>query len=131
MNCKNDLLCHVYGIQRHGAVICVWVFDVFQSLPRMPAPPPIDDLDSLENDTEALHSMLISWYLSGYHTGYYQVRIILRLKPTSRLLKTSRKDDVIVCILHFLVLKQYIFMPKCIFNRFRMPQDRENELDGS
>lgn len=25
-------------------------------------------------DDEALGSMLISWYMSGYHTGYYLVR---------------------------------------------------------
>ena len=27
-------------------------------------------------DKEALHSMLMAWYMSGYHTGYYQVTSI-------------------------------------------------------
>lgn len=37
----------------------------------MPPPPPVDEL--IMDDREALHSMLIAWYMSGYHTGYYQV----------------------------------------------------------
>ncbi|KFW91386.1 Survival motor neuron protein, partial [Phalacrocorax carbo] len=37
--------------------------------PLIPPPPPIRP-DSLEDD-EALGSMLIAWYMSGYHTGYY------------------------------------------------------------
>lgn len=37
----------------------------------IPPPPPISP-DMLEDD-EALGSMLISWYMSGYHTGYYLV----------------------------------------------------------
>jgi len=32
------------------------------------------DEDMMESDSEALYSMLIAWYMSGYHTGYYQVR---------------------------------------------------------
>lgn len=39
----------------------------------IPPPPPISP-DMLEDD-EALGSMLISWYMSGYHTGYYLVSI--------------------------------------------------------
>ncbi|XP_075397263.1 survival motor neuron protein-like isoform X2 [Tenrec ecaudatus] len=35
----------------------------------IPPPPPICP-DSLD-DADALGSMLISWYMSGYHTGYY------------------------------------------------------------
>ena len=38
-----------------------------------PPPPPDVDEDLLESDSEALYSMLIAWYMSGYHTGYYQV----------------------------------------------------------
>ncbi len=38
----------------------------------IPPPPPMSP-DSLEDD-EALGSMLISWYMSGYHTGYYMVQ---------------------------------------------------------
>uniref|UniRef100_A0A8B9GG75 Tudor domain-containing protein n=1 Tax=Amazona collaria TaxID=241587 RepID=A0A8B9GG75_9PSIT len=36
--------------------------------PLIPPPPPMR-LDS--EDDEALGSMLIAWYMSGYHTGYY------------------------------------------------------------
>ncbi|XP_056369389.1 survival motor neuron protein isoform X2 [Oenanthe melanoleuca] len=37
--------------------------------PLIPPPPPMMP-DSAEDD-EALGSMLIAWYMSGYHTGYY------------------------------------------------------------
>uniref|UniRef100_G1N9N1 Tudor domain-containing protein n=1 Tax=Meleagris gallopavo TaxID=9103 RepID=G1N9N1_MELGA len=37
--------------------------------PLIPPPPPMGP-DSTEDD-EALGSMLIAWYMSGYHTGYY------------------------------------------------------------
>ncbi|NXV70684.1 SMN protein, partial [Atlantisia rogersi] len=37
--------------------------------PLIPPPPPMRP-DCLEDD-EALGSMLIAWYMSGYHTGYY------------------------------------------------------------
>ncbi|NXC73392.1 SMN protein, partial [Anhinga anhinga] len=38
--------------------------------PLVPPPPPPMRPDSPE-DNEALGSMLIAWYMSGYHTGYY------------------------------------------------------------
>ncbi|KAH0628043.1 hypothetical protein JD844_008713 [Phrynosoma platyrhinos] len=38
--------------------------------PLIPPPPPILSQDSPDDD-EALGSMLIAWYMSGYHTGYY------------------------------------------------------------
>ncbi|XP_030916152.1 survival motor neuron protein-like isoform X1 [Geospiza fortis] len=38
--------------------------------PLIPPPPPPMRPDSAEDD-EALGSMLIAWYMSGYHTGYY------------------------------------------------------------
>nr|XP_033784906.1 survival motor neuron protein 1-like isoform X3 [Geotrypetes seraphini] len=37
--------------------------------PLIPPPPPMGP-DSCEDD-DALGSMLIAWYMSGYHTGYY------------------------------------------------------------
>ena len=39
----------------------------------LPPPPPIPlpSLDSKVSEDDALHSMLISWYMSGYHTGFY------------------------------------------------------------
>uniref|UniRef100_A0A4X2LT76 Tudor domain-containing protein n=1 Tax=Vombatus ursinus TaxID=29139 RepID=A0A4X2LT76_VOMUR len=39
--------------------------------PLIPPPPPMSP-DSPE-DADALGSMLIAWYMSGYHTGYYLV----------------------------------------------------------
>lgn len=37
--------------------------------------------DTTDEDDEALGSMLIAWYMSGYHTGYYLVGIC-KLKDT-------------------------------------------------
>ncbi|XP_057338976.1 survival motor neuron protein [Microplitis mediator] len=44
------------------------------SFDGIPPPPPIPPqlMDRLpKNDTDALSSMLMSWYISGFHTGYY------------------------------------------------------------
>lgn len=39
----------------------------------MPPPPaPVNNID-VSHDNDALASMLMAWYLSGYHTGYFQV----------------------------------------------------------
>ncbi|XP_062925332.1 survival motor neuron protein 1 isoform X2 [Mobula hypostoma] len=38
--------------------------------PLIPPPPPMSP-DTTDEDAEALGSMLIAWYMSGYHTGYY------------------------------------------------------------
>jgi survival motor neuron protein len=37
-----------------------------------PPPPPHLTASFPEEDTEALSAMLMSWYMSGFHTGYYQ-----------------------------------------------------------
>jgi len=38
-----------------------------------PMPPPPDFFDNAGNhEDDALASMLMSWYMSGYHTGYYR-----------------------------------------------------------
>ncbi|XP_068127805.1 survival motor neuron protein isoform X2 [Hyperolius riggenbachi] len=37
--------------------------------PLIPPPPPLSP--DVTEDDEALGSMLIAWYMSGYHTGYY------------------------------------------------------------
>ncbi|NXL37732.1 SMN protein, partial [Glaucidium brasilianum] len=37
--------------------------------PMIPPPPPM--MADYPEDDEALGSMLIAWYMSGYHTGYY------------------------------------------------------------
>ncbi|GLG96668.1 Survival motor neuron protein 1 [Gryllus bimaculatus] len=39
----------------------------------LPPPPPLSVTSSLPlGDSEALSAMLMSWYMSGFHTGYYQ-----------------------------------------------------------
>ncbi|XP_066993015.1 survival motor neuron protein isoform X2 [Anabrus simplex] len=42
--------------------------------PMVVPPPPPPQLTSCfpDEDTEALSAMLLSWYMSGFHTGYYQ-----------------------------------------------------------
>ncbi|KAJ1373139.1 hypothetical protein KIN20_035475 [Parelaphostrongylus tenuis] len=37
-----------------------------------PPPPSVHAGISVRDEGEALSSMLMSWYMSGYHTGYYQ-----------------------------------------------------------
>ncbi|MBN3320938.1 SMN1 protein, partial [Atractosteus spatula] len=44
--------------------------------PLIPPPPPLGP--DFTEDYEALGSMLIAWYMSGYHTGYYLVRTTKR-----------------------------------------------------
>lgn len=45
----------------------------------MPPPPaPVNNGD-ISHDNDALASMLMAWYLSGYHTGYYQVRDLAKV----------------------------------------------------
>lgn len=39
----------------------------------MPPPPVAVNSSDVADDNDALASMLMAWYLSGYHTGYYQV----------------------------------------------------------
>lgn len=46
---------------------------VVLSLCQMIPPPPPMSPDG--EDDEALGSMLIAWYMSGYHTGYYLVQL--------------------------------------------------------
>ncbi|NXM58804.1 SMN protein, partial [Illadopsis cleaveri] len=64
--------------QRNRLFACVTVPPSFLSCwpppfpagpPLIPPPPPMRP-DTAEDD-EALGSMLIAWYMSGYHTGYY------------------------------------------------------------
>jgi survival motor neuron protein len=40
--------------------------------PIVPPPLPFCAESSMPNDDESLASMLMSWYMSGYHTGYYR-----------------------------------------------------------
>lgn len=64
----------------------------------IPPPPPPMSSDTLEDD-EALGSMLISWYMSGYHTGYYLVQLFLRF-TTSLYVQASLFINILllVCI---------------------------------
>nr|XP_058963576.1 survival motor neuron protein-like [Pocillopora verrucosa] len=50
------------------------------SFPHAPMPPPPAPVNSsdVSHDNDALASMLMAWYLSGYHTGYYQAMQNLR-----------------------------------------------------
>ena len=47
-------------------------YQPYSTLPPPPPPPPMPD-DVIVDENEALCSMLLAWYMSGYHTGYYQV----------------------------------------------------------
>ena len=53
--------------------MCNFERELFTQRMPPPPPPPVLDEDVVEGDSEALYSMLIAWYMSGYHTGYYQV----------------------------------------------------------
>ncbi|XP_063051680.1 survival motor neuron protein 1 [Engraulis encrasicolus] len=52
--------------QVHG---CAPPFIPPAPLPMFPPPPPM--IADIIEENEALGAMLISWYMSGYHTGYY------------------------------------------------------------
>ncbi|XP_036385539.1 survival motor neuron protein 1-like [Megalops cyprinoides] len=56
--------------QRPGPAFPPWAPMMPPGCPPMIPPPPPFSPESLEDD-EALGSMLIAWYMSGYHTGYY------------------------------------------------------------
>lgn len=49
----------------------------FQFAPMPPPPAPVNSSD-VSHDNDALASMLMAWYLSGYHTGYFQAMQNLR-----------------------------------------------------
>ncbi|KAJ7385410.1 SMN protein Smn1 [Desmophyllum pertusum] len=49
----------------------------FPCAPMPPPPAPVNSSD-VSHDNDALASMLMAWYLSGYHTGYYQAMQSLR-----------------------------------------------------
>lgn len=62
-------------------------------------------------DDEALGSVLISWYMSGYHTGYYLVcaqRLVLQLLFTDSALCSKHIDAFVGACLTgaILILKE-------------------------
>ncbi|KAM8959293.1 survival motor neuron protein isoform 4-T5 [Lycaon pictus] len=59
--------------------------------PIIPPPPPICP-DSLD-DADALGSMLISWYMSGYHTGYYMIQVQLSPKENGILMRHGQCEQ--------------------------------------
>lgn len=69
------------GVMAHGTQ----ARSSLSQIPVLPPPPPPNWLETHggkpPSDQEALSSMLMSWYMSGYHTGYYQA---LREMRTSR-----------------------------------------------
>jgi len=56
----------------------------FNTVPLLPPPMPphlLRQHDGVPQEDEAMASMLMSWYTSGYHTGYYQaVRDMKKMK---------------------------------------------------
>ncbi|XP_042564122.1 survival motor neuron protein 1 isoform X2 [Clupea harengus] len=56
------------------------------AVPMIPPPPPM--ISAILEEDEALGAMLISWYMSGYHTGFY-----LGLKQGS---KTQEQESSLV-----------------------------------
>ena len=56
-------------------IMLVSFFSLCQQFPFAPMPPPPAPVTNTDvsHDSDALASMLMAWYLSGYHTGYYQV----------------------------------------------------------
>ncbi|CAH3143428.1 unnamed protein product [Porites evermanni] len=57
--------------------------NTFQYAPVPPPPAPVNNSD-ISHDNDALASMLMAWYLSGYHTGYYQAMQNLRCGSSLR-----------------------------------------------
>jgi len=55
-------------------------------IPPPPPPPPVIP----ESPDEALASTLMAWYMTGYHTGYYQALRQFNFNPTSRKPATNK-----------------------------------------
>lgn len=52
-----------------------WYCSIVQIPSIAPPPPMVMPRLAVPDEAEALSSMLMAWYMSGYHTGYYQVDI--------------------------------------------------------
>jgi len=64
-------------VSNEYVMVNVFIFLFCQQFPFAPMPPPPAPVNSndVSHDSDALASMLMAWYLSGYHTGYYQVSV--------------------------------------------------------
>jgi len=52
-----------------------------------PPPPPMfaaGDEHALSSNTEALHSMLMSWYMAGFHTGQFQAQSRIKQRKSKK-----------------------------------------------
>jgi len=66
----------------------------YSAHPQMMGPPPPPPLDPFLNsvDSEVLHSMLKSWYMAGYHTGYYQAHSRVPSQPNTQSLSLLTRE---------------------------------------
>lgn len=62
------------------------------AMPFLP-PPILPDMESLTDEKDALYGMLISWYMSGFHTGYYQCLKQMQKSPKTDLDANSVAND--------------------------------------
>lgn len=71
--------------------------------------------DSPEDD-EALGSMLIAWYMSGYHTGYYLVRpaFVLKCLCSFAAAVFSKKLDREGCFLIYFMISKFKAILYCL-----------------
>ena len=53
-----------------------------KTIPPPPILPSLEDLPDLPGsfDKEALSNMIMSWYMAGYHTGYYRALAVSKQK---------------------------------------------------
>ncbi|EEC05104.1 survival motor neuron protein, putative, partial [Ixodes scapularis] len=87
VRCLYDLVCRGMFLKESLVVSVLWKDSVALAtciramrghlvgarIPSFPPPPPPPPFTGDIKDNEALSSMLMSWYMSGYHTGFYQV----------------------------------------------------------
>lgn len=65
-----DHRCYVYKNAQQCNVAPVPAYPPHPPPPALPTPPPLL-MDRVGPEDDKLYSMLLSWYMSGYHTGFY------------------------------------------------------------